>query len=273
MLNLHSSIYKRLDSFMENNRIPNLIFHGPSGSGKRNIVMDFVNNIYDNNRELMRTYVLQANCAHGKGIRFIREELKFFAKTNINFKCGKGFKTVILENADYLTTDAQSALRRCIELFSHTTRFFIIVHDKYKLLRPILSRFCEIHVPLPKINDTPISLHKYNVNICFKKNKNDTCNATSWIRNQINKYNPPTYTNLMSISDEAYEKGLSGLDILKYIETTTKLTPICKAELMLMLNIIKHDFTNEKLCMLYMLNHLLIRSNNPLKINYSNKDG
>ena len=40
-------------------------------------------------------------------------------------------------NADKLTIDAQSALRRCIELFSHNTRFFIVVEDKNKLLRPI----------------------------------------------------------------------------------------------------------------------------------------
>ena len=69
----------------------------------------------------------------------------------------------------------------------------------------------------------------------------------------------------MSISNEAYEKGLSGLDILEYIKTTTKITPLRKAELILMLNIIKHDFANEKLCMLYMLNQMLIRSNNPIK--------
>ena len=68
---------------------------------------------------------MDVNCAHGKGIKFVREELKFFAKTNMKNKCN--FKTVILSNADKLTVDAQSALRRCIELFSHTTRFFIII--------------------------------------------------------------------------------------------------------------------------------------------------
>ena len=47
------------------------------------------------------------------------------------------FKSIILLNADKLTIDAQSALRRCIEVFNHTTRFFIIVEDRYKLLKPI----------------------------------------------------------------------------------------------------------------------------------------
>ena len=87
------------------------------------------------------------NCAHGKGIKFIRDELKQFAKTNIQFDDNNLFKSIVMYNADELTIDAQSALRRCIELFSHTTRFFIVVENKHKLLKPILSRFCEIYVP------------------------------------------------------------------------------------------------------------------------------
>ena len=70
------------------------------------------------------------NCAHGKGIKFIREDLKLFAKTNIHLNNGILFKSIVLLNADFLTIDAQSALRRCIELFSHTTRFFIIIENK-----------------------------------------------------------------------------------------------------------------------------------------------
>ena len=74
------------------------------------------------------------NCAHGKGIKFIREELKFFARTNIHLQEGSIFKSIILLNADKLTIDAQSALRRCIELFSHSTRFFIVIDDKYIII-------------------------------------------------------------------------------------------------------------------------------------------
>ena len=140
--NYHQNIINKLDFFISNKRIPNLLFHGPSGSGKKTIVFNFLDKIYEN-KLLIDEYVLYVNCAQGKGIKFIREDLKFFAKTNINFKDGNLFKSIILFNADKLTIDAQSALRRCIELFSHTTRFFIIVEDKYKLLKPILSRFCE----------------------------------------------------------------------------------------------------------------------------------
>ena len=141
-LPLHAHIQKKLDYFYETQKIPNLIFHGSSGTGKRTIVYDFLNKIYDSDKHKLKTNVMMVNCAHGKGIKFIREELKFFAKTNIQSNSGVLFKSIVLLNADSLTIDAQSALRRCIELFSHNTRFFIIVENKHTVLYPILSRFC-----------------------------------------------------------------------------------------------------------------------------------
>ena len=104
---------------------------------------------------------MYVDCAHGKGIRFIRNELKFFAKTNIQNKKGGVFKSIILFNADQLTIDAQSALRRCIELFSHTTRFFIVITNKNGILIPILSRFCSIYVSLPIIDGKRLNLYEY----------------------------------------------------------------------------------------------------------------
>ena len=130
-----------------------------SGSGKRYILNKFLNNIYNYNKQIIKEYVMYVNCAHSKGIRFIRDELKFFAKTNIQNQNGLFFKSIVLFNAGNLTTDAQSALRRCIEQFSHTTRFFIIIEDTNLLLKPILSRFCNIHIPLPIINNKRVSLH------------------------------------------------------------------------------------------------------------------
>ena len=137
-LNIHSNIKNKLNFFLKNQKIPHIIFHGPSGSGKREILTWFINKIYNNHKDNIKSFVLYVNCAHIKGIRFIRDELKYFAKLNIQNKNGILFKSIILFNADKLTVDAQSALRRCIEQFSHTTRFFIIIENKDKLLNPIL---------------------------------------------------------------------------------------------------------------------------------------
>lgn len=145
-MNNHDQIRMKLNYFIQTKKIPNIIFHGPSHAGKRTLLNEFLQNIYANDPHKMKSQIMTVECCHGKGIKFIREDLKFFAKTHIQSNHGTNFKSIVLLNADYLTIDAQSALRRCIELFSHNTRFFIIVENKERLLNPILSRFCEIYV-------------------------------------------------------------------------------------------------------------------------------
>ena len=132
-LNIHNDIKKKLDYFIKTRKIPHIIFHGESGTGKRTLLNNFIKDIYEHDKAVMNLYVIYIDCGHAKGIKFIREELKFFARTNIH-NSQKLFKSIVLLNADKLTMDAQSALRRCIELFSNTTRFFIVVENKYKLL-------------------------------------------------------------------------------------------------------------------------------------------
>ena len=150
----YEMIEKTLDGFMKNNKIPNILFHGEYGSGKKTILNNFLDKIYvDIDKEERKNYIMYINCSQGKGIDFIRDELKFFARTNIHNKTNHIFKSIILLNADKLTINAQSALRRCIELFSVNTRFFIVIENKQKLLKPILSRFCELYVPKPYIHN------------------------------------------------------------------------------------------------------------------------
>jgi hypothetical protein len=152
-LQIHENIKEKLNYFYELHKIPNILFHGPSGSGKRTIVNEFINKIYENNRDKIKSFVMHVNCSHGKGIKFIREELKFFAKSNVQSNTGVLFKTIVLLNADNLTIDAQSALRRCIELFSSNTRFFIIVENKNKLPTFSFKRkhlFAKNHTKSPK---------------------------------------------------------------------------------------------------------------------------
>ena len=79
-LNIHQNIKEKLNYFHQIHKIPNILFHGPTGSGKRSIVNEFIQKIYENNREQIKSFVMYVNCSHGKGIKFIREELKFFAK-------------------------------------------------------------------------------------------------------------------------------------------------------------------------------------------------
>jgi DNA polymerase III delta prime subunit len=250
---IHENIKEKLEHFNSNHKIPNIIFNGSSGSGKSTIVNDFINLIYEGNKEKIKDFVMYVNCAHGKGIKFIRDELKFFAKTHINSNGGDTFKSIVLLNGDKLTMDAQSALRRCIELFSHNTRFFIIVEDKYKLLKPILSRFCEIYVPEPEYKGKIINLYKFNLDETFKLTSIKNVKV-EWLKKELQK--PITLeTDLIAFSTKLYEKGYSSLDLIKLIEDgTIKINENKKYDLLIAFNKIRKEFRNEKLLILFIMN-------------------
>ena len=238
-----SSVEKKLQYFYEKNEIPHIIFHGNSGTRKKTIVYNFINKIYKNNKSIIKENVMYVNCSQGKGIKFIREELKFFAKTNIQLASGIQFKIIVLLNADYLTIDAQSALRRCIELFSYNTRFFIIVENKNRLLKPILSRFCEIYVP------DQTNLHQYNIerSINFKE-ENERKNE--WIKNNLfDCNNEITASYLQERSNYFYENGMSCLDVINYLNSKdpSNVLEKRKTNLLMYFYKIKSEFRCEKI--------------------------
>ena len=259
---IHKPIYEKLDNFIETKKVPNILFYGPSGSGKKTILSEFLSKIYSQspNRD---EYILKVNCSHGKGIKFIREELIFFGKTNINSKQGELFKSIVLLNAEKLTNDAQSALRRCIETFSHNTRFFIVVEDKDKILKPILSRFCEIHVNYPKIGTRTVNLHKYITKQLYSvgteiKNLN-------WIERNV-KFGETSEAYYLKKCEDAYNAGVSALDIMLFIEK--KDTPIDELERMRLLTYfdkIKTQFRNEKNIIFFMFVYIFMRHKHSLE--------
>lgn len=245
---IHSEIKNKLDYFIKNHSIPHIIFYGKAGSGKRFLLDYFINKIYKNDKEKIKEYVMFVNCAHCKGIRFIRDQLKFFAKRNMQNNNGKIFKSIILSNAENLTNDAQSALRRCIETFSHNTRFFIVIEDIEKILSPILSRFCNIYIPYPKIKKIKTNLYdlkKFN----NKKNKQTIKKYFKQIENLNIK-------NIQKIVDELYLKGISGLDIVDYIKDINNLE---NSDYLFFFEKIKKEFRNEKLLMFIYVYYYFMR--------------
>jgi DNA polymerase III delta prime subunit len=267
-LEIHQNIKNKLKYFYDIRKIPNILFNGSSGSGKSYIVNEFMNLIYDNDKEKIKNLVMFVNCSHGKGIKFIRDELKMFAKSHINSNGGNTFKSITLFNCDKLTTDAQSALRRCIELFSHNTRFFITVEDKNKLLRPILSRFCEIYIPEP---ENIINLYKYNILQNFniedhKQRRIDYLKRNIQQTILINQNNETldyeiNENELFEFIIKIYEKGYSALDLINLIENNLIYTnEDRKHEILLSFEKIRKEFRNEKMLLFFIINFLWLNS-------------
>jgi len=195
---------KKIDFYVENNCVPNILFCGNHNSGKLHLMHYLLDKIYENVENKFE-YILSVNCAFGKGIQFIRNELKFFARThNTKYENNRFiFKSIVLLNAEKLTMDAQSALRRCIEIFSNSTRFFIVTNNKMQILCPIVSRFTEMFVYRQYKNNHKISKTKY---ICLK--------------NKLLKLSDKDAE--INIALEMYEDGVTLFDLLYLFENMLK---------------------------------------------------
>lgn len=261
-IEIHNKIRNKLNTFVESRKVPNIIFYGNNGSGKKTLLKEFICNLYDIDTcsyidDKYEQYIKIVNCAYGKGIKFIREELKFFAKTKIDDKSGSLFKSVILLYAEQLTIDAQSALRRCIELFTHDTRFFMVVNNKHKLIKPIISRFCCIYVPQPYIGDKFINLNNLRSVKLPDVYSNKKVNSLKKLFKILDKTDK--YIDYFKHAENLVEKGISGLDVINFLQDTLD-NDKTKYELLVFLDNIRMEIKNEILLIQMMLNFYVMRS-------------
>lgn len=121
----HEDILQTINRFVETNRLPHLLFYGPPGTGKTSTILALARHIYG--AQNIRQQVLELNASDDRGIEVVREQIKTFASTKQIFggaggatggKGGAGmggFKLIILDEADAMTSTAQNALRRIME--------------------------------------------------------------------------------------------------------------------------------------------------------------
>lgn len=120
-------------------KFSNCILHGEAGVGKTTFINLLTKKLY--HKDDIPYCVLSLNASDERGINTVRNKIKKFSKQK-NYKKYK-FKIIILDEADSLTYEAQTALRRIIELYSHNTRFCFICNYDNKIINPIKSR-CNI---------------------------------------------------------------------------------------------------------------------------------
>jgi hypothetical protein len=257
-------VLQRLNYFLQTKKIPHLLFHGKSGTGKRTIVNQFIREILDHDQKRIENNVLYVNCAHEKGIQFIRCEIKNFARINVQYVIPKTqtqnsnqnpksknemFKIIVLQNADKLTIDAQSALRRSIEIYSNNTRFFIIVENIQKILNPILSRFCEIYVPeRMDTQGNTICLHQLPELLNHPQTNTSNQQQQHLI---LSFLQDPTPHKAVSVSTLFYEEGLSCYELLNNLKPMMRPKHFSSVEMEFQK--IKSEFRCEKLLVFYLL--------------------
>jgi replication factor C subunit 3/5 len=128
-------IVELLKNMTDNKFLPNLLFYGKSGTGKTSLIQGIINKFYGNNQALM---VMKLDASDDRGINTVRDEIKCFAEKISIFQ--NKIKLIILDEADSMTFDAQSALKRIIEKYSSCTRFCFICNYENKIINEIKSR-------------------------------------------------------------------------------------------------------------------------------------
>ena len=132
----NENIKKTIEQYLGQNDIQNLIFYGPAGTGKTTLAKLIVNNLDCD--------YLYINASDERGIETIRDKVSGFAST-ASFK---SLKVVILDEADFLTIQAQASLRNVIETFSRTTRFIMTCNYVERIIDPLQSR-CQVLKVIP----------------------------------------------------------------------------------------------------------------------------
>ena len=132
----NENIKKYISKYLEQNDIQNLIFYGPAGTGKTTLAKLIIKNL-----DCDHIYI---NASDERGIETIRDKVSGFASV-ASFK---PLKVVILDEADFLTIQAQASLRNIIETFSRTTRFIMTCNFVERIIDPLQSR-CQVLKIIP----------------------------------------------------------------------------------------------------------------------------
>ncbi|KAM0563970.1 hypothetical protein ACHAPJ_000178 [Fusarium lateritium] len=135
-----------LQRTLQSSNLPHMLFYGPPGTGKTSTVLALAKELYG--PEMIKSRVLELNASDERGISIVREKVKNFARMQLTnptpgykdkYPCPP-FKIIILDEADSMTQDAQSALRRTMETYSKITRFCLICNYVTRIIDPLASR-------------------------------------------------------------------------------------------------------------------------------------
>lgn len=140
-----------LDSIIKKNYFPNLLFYGPPGTGKTTTIINLIQNYHKNNGCDGKALKIHLNASDDRGIETIRNQINMFVKSYPLLN--KGMKFVVFDEVDYMTKNAQQALRYLINEYSENVRFCLICNYITKIDDALQTELMRL-----KFNNLPTDL-------------------------------------------------------------------------------------------------------------------
>lgn len=133
---------KILKNIIETNYFPNLLFYGPPGTGKTTTIINLINAYQTKNGIKNKDLVIHLNASDERGIDIIRNQINFFVNSKPLFN--NGMKFVILDEVDYMTKNAQQALRYLLQNYTSNVRFCLICNYISKIDEGLQNEFMRL---------------------------------------------------------------------------------------------------------------------------------
>ena len=140
---------KILKNIIESGYFPNLLFYGPPGTGKTTTIINLVNAYQEKLNQKNKELMIHLNASDERGIDIIRSQINQFVNSKHLFRVGMKF--VVLDEVDYMTKNAQQALRYLLQNYSSNVRFCLICNYISKIDEGLQNEFIKLHFnQLPK---------------------------------------------------------------------------------------------------------------------------
>ena len=138
-----------LKNIIETSYFPNLLFYGPPGTGKTTTIINLINAYQDKIGVKNKDLIIHLNASDERGIDIIRNQINFFVNSKPLFN--NGMKFVILDEVDYMTKNAQQALRYLLQNYTSNVRFCLICNYVSKIDEGLQNEFIRLRFnQLPK---------------------------------------------------------------------------------------------------------------------------